>query len=235
MGRLRDLYHSAVGKKALMAASGIVLFGYVLVHMAGNLKLYQGSEKLNAYAAWLRQIGVPLLPESGALWVARVVLLAAVVVHVVAAYQLTRLNRRARPLGYRDRSVVEATYASRTMRWGGVVILLFVVYHLLHLTWGTAHPDFMRPEPVAGGATEYHVYHNVVAGFRIWWVSAFYVVAQIALGLHLYHGVWSLFQSLGMPHQSLQPWRRQVAGVFAVVITLGNISFPIAVLGGWVG
>lgn len=235
MGRLRDLYHSAVGKKALMAVSGIVLFGFVLVHMAGNLKLYQGAEKLNAYAAWLRQIGVPLLPESGALWVARLVLLAAVGVHIVAAYQLTRLNQRARPVGYRDRSAVEASYASRTMRWGGVIILLFVVYHLLHLTWGTVHPDFVHPEVAAGGETEYDVFHNVVTGFRVWWVSGFYIVAQLALGLHLYHGLWSLFQSLGLPHQSAQPWRRRVAAVFALVVTVGNVLFPISVLGGWVG
>lgn len=234
MGRVRDLYHSAVGKKAMMAVSGILLFGYVLLHMLGNLKLYLGAEKLDHYAAWLRQVGTPLLPESGALWIVRVLLLVAVVVHMVAAYQLTRLSQRARPVGYRMRSAVQTDYAARTMRWGGVILALFIVYHLLHLTFGTVHPDFLHPEALPGGGEKYHVYHNVVAGFSVWWVSAFYMLAQLCLGLHLYHGLWSLLQSLGLPHQSQQPWRRQVAVVFALVVTAGNLSFPIAVLGGWV-
>ncbi|MGB5295398.1 MAG: succinate dehydrogenase cytochrome b subunit [Thermoanaerobaculia bacterium] len=225
MSSLSNFYRSAVGKKALMAASGIVLFGFVLVHMLGNLKLYQGSEKLNAYAEWLREVGSPLLPHSGSLWIARAVLLAAVGVHVVTAAQLTLRNWQARPQKYRQREVLEATYASRTVRWAGVIIGLYVVYHLAHLTFGWSHSDFIPGD----------VYHNVVSGFQIWWVSGIYIVAQIALGFHLYHGLWSMFQSLGWWNSSRPPdWRRRFAQVFAWIITLGNLSFPLAVLTGLV-
>ena len=225
MSGLSNFYRSAVGKKALMAASGIMLFGFVLVHMLGNLKLYQGPEKLNAYAEWLRDVGSPALPHSGVLWIARLVLLAAVGIHVVTATQLTLLNRRARPQKYQRREVLEATYASRTVRWGGVIIGLYVVYHLAHLTFGWSHPDFIPGD----------VYHNVVSGLQVWWVSGIYIVAQIALGFHLYHGLWSMFQSLGWWSSSQpQDWRRRFAQVFAWVITIGNLSFPLAVLAGLV-
>ncbi len=209
-----------------MAVSGLVLFGFVLGHMAGNLKLYQGPEKLNAYAEWLREIGAPALPHGGLLWIARAVLLAAVAVHMVSAWQVTRMSRAARPRGYADDRRVQATYASRTMRWGGVLIALFVVYHLFHFTWGPAwaHPDFVPGD----------VYHNVVAGFSVLPVSVFYIVAQAALALHLYHGLWSLFQSLGWNHPRIKPWRRPFAKAFAALIFVGNVSFPIAVLTGWV-
>lgn len=217
-----DFYRSAVGKKAVMALSGIVLFGYVLLHMIGNLKLYEGPQKLNAYAGFLREVGSPALPAYGALWIVRVVLLVAVVLHVWAAWQLTRMNRAARPVRYRKRDYVHTTYASRTMRWGGVILLLFVVYHLLHLTTGTAHPGFVEGD----------VYRNVVTGFQVWWVSAFYIAAQIALGFHLYHGLWSMFQSLGWNHPRFNHWRSAFAHAFAWIITLGNISFPLAVLAG---
>jgi succinate dehydrogenase / fumarate reductase cytochrome b subunit len=219
-----DIWKTAVGKKAVMAVSGIVLFGFVLVHMLGNLKLYQGREAMNEYARFLREIGVPELPESGVLWIARSVLLIAVAAHIWAAWQVTRQSRAARPVSYQRRSVVQATYASRTMRWGGVILLLFVVYHLLHLTFGTVHPAFVEGD----------VYSNVVRGFQVWWVAAFYIVAQAALGFHLYHGLWSLFQSLGWNHPRFNRWRRRFAQVFAAIVTLGNLSFPLAVLSGWV-
>ena len=225
MSGLSNFYRSAVGKKALMAASGIVLFGFVLVHMLGNLKLYQGPEKLNTYAEWLREVGSPALPESGALWIARLVLLAAVGIHIVTATQLTLRNWRARPQDYRQREVLEATYASRTVRWGGVIIALYVLFHLAHLTLGWVHPDFVPGD----------VYQNVVSGFQVWWVSGIYIVAQVALGFHLYHGLWSMFQSLGWWNAANpQDWRRRFASGFAWVITLGNLSFPLAVLTGMV-
>jgi succinate dehydrogenase / fumarate reductase cytochrome b subunit len=234
MGALRELDGSTLGKKAVMAVSGVVLFGFVLVHMVGNLKLYQGAEKLNAYAVWLRELGAPVLPGSVALWIVRAVLVVALVAHLVSAYQLTVLARRARPVRYRVRTWVEADYAARTMRWGGVIILLFVIYHLMHLTWGNAHPDFRPHEVAADGSERYFVYENVVAGFSVWWVSGFYMLAQLCLGLHLYHGLWSMLQTLGLPDQSRQPWRRRAAAAFAAIVTLGNLSFPIAVLGGLV-
>jgi succinate dehydrogenase / fumarate reductase, cytochrome b subunit len=219
-----DIWKTAVGKKAVMAVSGIVLFGFVLVHMLGNLKLYQGREAMNEYARFLREIGVPELPESGVLWIARSVLLVAVVAHIWAAWQVTRQSRAARPVSYKRRSVVQATYASRTMRWGGVIVLLFIVYHLLHLTFGTVHPTFVEGD----------VYSNVVRGFQVWWVSLFYIVAQVMLGLHLYHGLWSLFQSLGWNHPRFNSWRRRFAQAFSLIVSLGNISFPLAVLSGLV-
>ena len=222
MSWFSDLYRSAVGKKAVMAVTGIILFGFVLVHMIGNLKLYTGAEHLNKYAHWLRTVGEPALPAEGLLWIARIVLLVAVVLHIWAAWQVSRMNREARPHRYAVSNKVHTSYASRTMRWGGVILLLFIIYHLLHFTTGTVHPEFHEGD----------VYRNVVSGFQVWWVSAFYIAAQVALGFHLYHGVWSLFQSLGWNHPRFNPWRSAFAHAFAWIITVGNISFPVAVLTG---
>jgi len=213
-------YRSAIGKKAVMAVTGVFLFGWILAHMLGNMKLYFGPEHLNAYANWLREIGAPFLPKFVALFVTRVLLVVAAWLHIQAATQLTLMNRRARPVAYNQRDYVEAGYAARTMRWGGVIIILFVIYHLLHLTFGTVHPNFIENDP----------YHNVVAGFQVWWVSAFYILANLALGLHLYHGLWSMFNSLGLNHPKFNAWRRVFATLFAFVVTLGNISFPVFVL-----
>lgn len=219
-----DFYRSAVGKKAVMAATGIVLFAFVLGHMLGNLKLYLGPEALNSYAAFLRTVGEPLVPAYTLLWAVRLVLIVCVVLHVAAAWQLSRSSRAARPIGYAAGVRIHTTYASRTMRWGGVIILLFVLYHLLHLTWGTVHPSFVPGD----------VYHNVVAGFQVWWVCLVYVVAQVALGFHLYHGLWSMFQSLGWNHPRFNLWRNGFAHAFAWIVTLCNVSFPVAVLSGLV-
>jgi succinate dehydrogenase / fumarate reductase cytochrome b subunit len=224
MSWFTDFTRSAVGKKAVMAVTGIILFGFVLMHMIGNLKLYEGQEYLDNYAGWLREVGSPAVPTSGLLWLFRIVLIVSVALHIWAAYTLTRGSRAARPRRYERYKPVHLSYASRTMRWGGVIIVLFVVYHLLHLTAGTVHPDFQ----------EGNVFHNVVTGFQVWWVALFYIVAQVALGFHLYHGLWSLFQSLGWNHPRFNPWRRAFAHAFAWIITIGNISFPVAVLTGLV-
>ncbi len=220
-----DLYRSAVGKKAVMGATGIVLFAFVLGHMLGNLKLYLGPEAYNGYARFLRTVGEPVVPANVLLWLVRLVLIACVLLHVAAAWQLTRLSRAARPAAYVAGARIHTTYASRTMRWGGVIILLFVFYHLLHFTWGTVHPSFIPGD----------VYHNVVTGFQVWWVALFYVAAQLALGLHLYHGLWSMFQSLGWNHPRFNLWRNGFAHAFAWIVTAGNISFPVAVLTGLIG
>ena len=234
MSWIGELWRSTLGKKAVMAVSGIVLFGYVLLHMVGNLKLYfpryaegehAGELPLNVYAGWLREVGAPFLPGEAALWLVRIVLVVAVVAHVWAAWQVTRASWRARPRAYEKVDRVQVDYAARTMRWGGVIIALFVVYHLLHLTTGQAHHDFVPGD----------VYHNVVAGFSLWWVSAIYVVANLLLGLHLYHGLWSMFQSLGWAHPTFNPWRRKFAAAFAAIVTAGNVSFPVAVLTGLIG
>ncbi len=216
-----NIYRSAVGKKAVMAVTGVILFGFVFVHMIGNLKVYLGAEHLNEYAHWLRTVGAPAMPETGLLWIARVVLLAAVGLHIWSAYSLTMMNWGARPVDYKDRAFAKATYAARTMRWGGVILLLFVVFHLLHLTTGSVRPaPFVENDP----------YHNLVAGFRVWWVAAFYIVANLALGLHIYHGVWSMFNSLGMTNARFETWRRNFASAFAAIITVGNVSIPVLVL-----
>lgn len=229
MSRVFDFAGSAVGKKVIMAITGLILFGFVFGHMVGNLKLFYGVDAnghyaLDVYAEGLRELGKPILAHGQALWIARIVLLAAVGLHIWAATSLTLTNRRARPVDYVGRKSIQAGYAERTMRYGGVIILLFVLYHLAHLTLGTAHHDF---QPGA-------VHHNVVSGFQVWWVSAIYIVANLALAFHLYHGLWSLFQSLGWSHPKWNPLRRQFAVVFAVVVCAANISFPVAVLTGFV-
>ena len=229
MSWFTDLYRTAVGKKAVMAVTGIILFGFVVVHMIGNLKLYErgqfhGVPYLDAYGYFLRHMGEPLVPAYTLLWIVRSILIVAVVFHIWAAWQVTRISQAARPRDYVSRPKIHTTYAARTMRWGGVIILLFVIYHLLHFTTGTVHPDFQ----------EGNVYHNVVTGFSVWYVSLFYIVAQVALGFHLYHGLWSMFQSLGWNHPRYNHWRNGFAHAFAWIITLGNISFPLAVLAGWV-
>jgi succinate dehydrogenase / fumarate reductase cytochrome b subunit len=219
---LISFYRSAIGKKAVMAATGIFLFGWIFLHMAGNLKVYTGPEHYNAYAQFLITMGAPLLPNRGALIAVRILLLIAVWLHIQAATQLTLMNRKARPIAYAGRDYVSATYAARTMRWGGVIIILFVFYHLGHLTFGKFHPDFIEGD----------VYHNFVTGFQDWRASAFYIVANLALGMHLYHGLWSMFNSLGLNQPNFNRWKRAFATVFALVVTLANISFPIAVLTG---
>jgi succinate dehydrogenase / fumarate reductase cytochrome b subunit len=217
------IYATAVGKKYAMAISGIVLMAFVLAHMVGNLKLYFGAGSLDAYSHWLRTVGEPALPRETLLYVERVILLAAAVIHVHAAYELTRINRRARPDAYRSpRDYVAADFASRTMRWTGVIVLLFVVFHLLDLTWGPANPDFVPGDP----------YHNVIQSFRRRPVALVYVAANVALAFHLYHGAWSLFQSMGWSHPRWNVWRRRFAVAFMVLVAGGNISFPLAVLTG---
>ena len=219
-GFLLDLYRSALGKKYLMAVSGIVGLGYVLAHMLGNLKLYQSAEDFNQYADFLRQLLYPILPESGTLNLLRLVLIAALVVHVVSAYQLTMMNRKARPQRYQGpRDYVVADFAARTMRWTGVVVLLFIAFHLADLTFGWANP-------APAGSTPYE---KVVASFSSIPVAAFYLVANTALGFHLYHGVWSLFQSMGWNNRRFNHLRRSLAVGFTLVVVGGNLSFPIAV------
>jgi succinate dehydrogenase / fumarate reductase cytochrome b subunit len=222
-----NFYRSAIGKKAVMAITGVILFGWIFAHMAGNLKLFLGSEALNHYAEWLRDLGAPIFPHESVLWLTRILLIVAVVFHIHSAYALTMMNRNARPIGYADRDFVKGTYAARTMRWGGVIILLFVFYHLAHLTFGK---NVAPPSQFIHG----DVYHNVVAGFQVWWVAAIYIVANLALGLHLYHGLWAMFSSLGLTNPRFELWRRTFATLFAVVITAANISFPLSVLTGFV-
>jgi succinate dehydrogenase / fumarate reductase cytochrome b subunit len=226
MSAVVALWSTSVGKKAIMAVTGVILVGFVIAHMLGNLKIYLGPEHFDAYARGLRELGEPILAHEQALWTARLILLVAVALHVVAAVQLTQMSWAARPVGYTEKDAVAATYAARTMRWGGAILVLFVVYHLLHFTAGAVG---YAPGQFRSGA----VYRNVVAGFGVWYVSAFYIVAQAALGLHLYHGVWSMCQTLGMNARQ-NGFYRGLAGVVAVVVVAGNVSIPLAVLAGLV-
>lgn len=218
MNRARSFYGSTNGKKVVMALTGILLVGFIIGHLLGNLLIFRGADAINEYSALLKA-------NAGLLWAVRVILLAAVILHIVAAVELVRLERRARPVRYHRREPQASTIAGRTMRWGGLALALFVVYHLLHFTTGTVHPEFSHTD----------VYGNMVSAFRIWWVAGIYVAAMIALGLHFYHGVWSVFQTLGVNHPAVNPLRRRLATGLAVVIALGFIAIPVAVLTGAVG
>jgi len=220
---LVEFYGSAVAKKWLMAITGIMLMGFVLVHMVGNLKMYLGSDDLNHYAEWLREMGEPVFPRTVLLWGMRVGLAGAFVVHIVAAAQLTRMNQKARPDKYQSpRDYAAANFASRTMRWTGVIVGLFVIFHLLDLTWGQTGNDFTRGE----------VYDNIIASFERVPVAIVYIVANLALGIHLYHGSWSMFQSLGWNNNRFNDWRRLFAIGFATVVVVGNVSMPLLVVTG---
>ena len=224
MDRGRVLFRTTIGLKITMALSGIVWIAYVIGHMIGNLKIFQGREVFNHYAEGLRGFGDPFLGSGQALWIARIILIVALVLHVWSAWKLTRVSRAARDVGYRKREAIEFSRASRTMRWGGVALLAFIAYHILHLTLGWAHHDFVHGDP----------YHNFVAGFRLWPVSVIYLAAMIALALHLYHGTWSALQTLGLgdgQHHE-KTWHRRVALVIAVAVAGINALFPVAVLAG---
>lgn len=219
MTRLLSFYGSAIGKKAVMAVTGLIFWGFVLSHMLGNLKIFTGAEGFNHYAEWLREMAAPAFPHSGLLWVLRTVLLVALVLHVHSTITLTAMNRRARPVGYTKRSTVQAGFSSRTMRWTGVTLLLFIVYHILHMTTGTLHSDFVHGD----------VFHNVLVAFGKLWVVAIYVLAAVLVGMHLNHGLWSLFQSLGWNHPKYNPLRRAFAIVFALLIGIGFAIPPLLV------
>ena len=206
-------WDSSIGKKALMAVTGLIMVGFLIVHVLGNLQMFEGPLKINEYSAALRRLG-PLL------WLARGVLIVSVIVHIIAAYQLTRRKQVARPVGYADQEAQVSTFAARTIRWGGVLVLIFIVLHLLHFTFGTIHPVFDHKD----------VYGNVVAAFQIWWVALLYLVAMVVVGLHLYHGTWSSLRTLGLTRPSADPLKRRVVTVLAWAIFLGFSIIPIAVL-----
>lgn len=217
MAQSTSFLGSSIGRKVIMAVTGLALFGFVIAHLLGNLQVFLGPDALNAYAEALREY-------PAVLWGLRIGLLVAVALHIWSATALTLVNRKARPDGY-DRFAPQAsTYASRTMRWSGVLLLLFVVYHLLHFTFGVraVHPQFVPGD----------VYHNFITGFQNPLVAGAYIVAMLALGLHLYHGAWSMLQTVGLSHPRLDRVRYGVAAAFAALIVLANISMPLAVMAG---
>jgi succinate dehydrogenase / fumarate reductase cytochrome b subunit len=222
--RRYSIWSSSVGKKILMAVSGVILYGFVVVHMLGNLKVYQGREAFNHYAEGLRTLGAPFFGYSQLLWILRIILLAALLVHLVAVFQLTRQSKAARKHSYKKFDGLEFSYASRTMLWGGLALLAYVVYHLMHLTFGNVHPNF-----IPGDA-----YNNFVVGFQQVPASIVYILAMIPLALHMYHGFWSMLQTVGANNQKYNRLRRPIALTLALAVALLNISFPVAVLLGLV-
>ena len=216
----RTLWDSTVGKKTLMAVSGLVMLLFLVVHMAGNLKIFFGSGEFDHYAHWLRTMGEPVLHYEWALWLLRVVLVAAVVLHAVSAYQLSRRDIRARPVAYVHKRP-RASYATRTMRWGGIILGLFIVWHILDLTTGTVHPGGFQPG---------HPYQNVVDTFSTWYGNVIYIVAMLALGLHIRHGFWSAAQTLGAGSRTRDRALKTVANVLAALLTAGFIAVPVGVM-----
>ena len=218
-----EFYRSAVGKKWVMALTGLMIMGFVFGHAFGNLKVYFGPDDFNHYGEFLRDLFVPLLPRTWFLWLMRGGLIVAFALHIHAAWSLTRMNQRARSGGYvQERDWQAANLASRSMRWTGVVIGLFVVFHLADLTWGTVNPDYVRGD----------VYRNFVATFSRPPVAIIYLVANLALVVHLFHGAWSMFQSLGLNNPRWNRWRRGFAIGFAATVGAMNLSFPLAVMTG---
>ncbi len=213
-------YRSAVGKKWVMAVTGVMLMGFIVFHLIGNLKLYLSKEEINLYGEALRNMPGHLLPRTFLLWTLRVGLFVAFVLHLHSAYSLTMLNRKARPDKYQSkRDYVAADFASRTMRWTGIIVLLYVVFHLMDLTWGTANAHWVRGDP----------YNNLVYSLQRPAVAVAYAVANIALAFHLYHGAWSMFQSMGVNNPRINKLRRSFATAFAGLILIGNLSFPVLI------
>ena len=208
-----------VGKKVVMGVTGLIGIGFVILHSLGNLLIFQGSAALNAYSHFLKS-------SAELLWALRITLIIAVILHVIAAVQLTRQSRAARPIGYVKHESQVATVASRTMRWGGALILVFIVFHILHFTTGTIRP--------AGFFSHDDVYANVVSSFRIWWVAVFYVVTMIVLGLHLFHGAWSSMRSIGVSPPSPRPLHRRISLAIAFLVWAAFTAVPVAVFSGLV-
>ncbi|OKJ44872.1 succinate dehydrogenase [Streptomyces sp. CB01580] len=218
----RTLWDSSVGKKTIMAVSGLIMLLYLVAHMVGNLKIFFGSGEFNRYAHWLRTMGEPVLHYEWALWLVRLVLVAAVVLHAVSAYQLSRRDIRARPVAYVHRRP-RASYATRTMRWGGIILGLFIVWHILDLTTGTVH---------SGGFQPGHPYQNVVDTFSTWYGNVIYIVAVVALGFHVRHGFWSAAQTLGAGNAARDRLLKTLADILALALTVGFVSVPVAVMTG---
>ncbi len=225
MGCCCGFYKTTIGKKIVVAVTGLIFFGFVAVHMLGNLKTFLGVDgagvpKLDVYARMLREIGEHFVGHSTVLWLTRVVLVVALIIHVLTVHQLRRANRASRPVGYANQKYSSTTIAATTMWWGGLVLLAFIVFHILHFTTGQLHFQ---------GFVEGRVYANVYSAFKVWYITLIYVVAMCALCLHLYHGAWSLFQTLGLDNPQRNDTIRLFAKVAAFVIAIGFLSVPVAV------
>ncbi len=215
--RLWRLWGSSVGMKIIMALTGVILSLFVLGHMAGNLQIFQGQASIDDYSKLLHK-------EPAILWTARIVLLTAVGLHIAAYLLLTRDNQRARPQAYQMTAHRESSFASRSMRLTGPLLLAFIIFHILHLTTGTVHPDYH----------EGLVYQNLISGLSVVWVAAVYVLAMLMLGFHLWHGVWSMTQTLGGNQPRYGSLGRKLATVFTIVVVAGFVIVPLAIVSGMV-
>ncbi|GIV72463.1 MULTISPECIES: succinate dehydrogenase cytochrome b subunit [Caldilinea] len=215
------LPRSSIAKKAVMAITGAVWIGFLILHMWGNLHIFQGQEKFNHYAEFLRTVGEPVFSYAQLLWIFRIILIVSIVAHMWAAWELYQQARQARSTSYAVKRVVQANYASRFMRIGGVVIILFILFHLAHYTWGWVTP-FDRHDP----------YTNVIVGFSNPVIVLFYLAALAALSLHLFHGVWSMFQTLGLNSRRFDGFFRGLAIFLALAIPIGFATVPLSVLFG---
>jgi succinate dehydrogenase / fumarate reductase, cytochrome b subunit len=224
--RVYALWNSVIGKKVVMAVTGAILVLFVIAHMAGNLKIFSGPEEINAYSRFLREVGWPELGYGQLLWIVRSVLFISVILHITAAVQLTRMNWRARPEGYESRKNVETSWGALTMRWGGLLLAVFIVFHLFHFTAGMVGFEAGQFEHLA-------VYQNVVAGFQNVPIAIFYIIAMGALCLHLDHGIWSMLQTLGWVTRSNTHGLRVTSRIVALIIFAGFVSVPVSVLAGW--
>jgi succinate dehydrogenase / fumarate reductase cytochrome b subunit len=225
--RLVALWGSVIGKKVVMAATGGVLILFVIAHMAGNLKIFSSPTEINDYSRFLREVAYPELAYGQLLWIVRIVLLVCALLHITAAVQLTRMNWQARPVGYGSKKDVETTWSALTMRWGGLLLAVFIVFHLLHFTAGIVG---FQP----GQFEHLMVYQNVVAGFSNVPIALFYIVAMGALCLHLDHGIWSMLQTLGWATVENTRSLRIFSRIVAILIFAGFVSVPISVLACWV-
>lgn len=219
---------TSIGKKVAMATSGVILVGFVISHMVGNLKFFTGEHHFDEYAAFIRRLGAPIIPDYFALWGLRGLLLGAVGVHIWAAWSTTRQSQQARPVRYAHTDSIQASYASRTMRWGGVILLLFIVFHILDLTVGAAHVGEFEETTVHAG----HAYGNAVSGFQNPAVTIAYTLAMGALCLHLFHGIWSMFQTFGRNNLKIQPKLKALSAALAVLTCIGFLAMPYAILFG---
>jgi succinate dehydrogenase / fumarate reductase cytochrome b subunit len=224
--RVIAFWHTVIGKKVVMAVTGVVLVAFVIAHMLGNLKIFSSPEEINTYSHFLREVGTPELAYGQLLWIVRIVLLICVALHITAAVQLSQMSWAARPIGYNTKHNIRTTFAARMMRWGGVLLVAFIIFHLLHLTGGAVG---FRP----GQFRDLAVYQNVVAAFTIWPVALFYVVAMGALCMHLYHGIWSMLQTLGWNSVRNETALKIFSRVIAIAVFLGFSSVPVSVLAGW--
>ncbi len=222
--KARVVWDSTISKKTVMAVTGLVMVAFLLLHMLGNLKIFFGPHDFDAYADWLRTIGEPVLHGAWFLWIQRFVLLVSVLAHITAAAQLSRRDLAARPVKYAHGQRPKASFATRTMRYGGIIIALFIIWHLLDLTAGVTNPDFKKGQP----------YHNVVKDFQVWWINLIYIVAVVMVGLHINHGFWSASQTLGLNRPRRNIAIKTTGAVLAAAITLGFVAVPVGVMTGLV-